>query len=465
MPIQNTASERIGELVLAQRNYFASGVTLNPAFRKEQLKHFRDGLRKWEPRLCDALWADLHKSYEEAYLTELGLVFGEIGDALRHLHRWTRRRRKPTPLTGLPSRSYVVREPLGCSLIVSPWNYPVQLLLNPLVGALSAGCTAILKPSPYVPHVSKVIEEMIADTFPEEYIATVQGNRVVNGELFKHRYDLVFLTGSPSLGRIAMEAQAKYLTPMLLELGGKSPCIVDKDANLKLAARRIAWGKCLNSGQTCIAPDYLFLHKDIKDAFVKAFQEELAGLYPGGTEHSDKFVHIVKESAFDRLESYLSDGTVIVGGRHDKSKLWIEPTLLDNVSPDAPVMQEEIFGPIFPVMTFEDREEVVKFVGGREKPLAFYYFGKSADAWDMIAKTTSGGACINDTIMHIANSNIPFGGVGNSGMGSYHSERSFLAFSHERAVVKTPTWIDLKFRYMPYKLFGIIKKMLMLSAE
>ena len=306
---------------------------------------------------------------------------------------------------------------------------------------------------------------MIADTFPEEYVAVVQGNRVVNGELFKHRYDLVFLTGSPSLGRIAMEAQAKYLTPMVLELGGKSPCIVDKDANLKLAARRIAWGKCLNSGQTCIAPDYLFLHKDIKDAFVKAFQEELAGLYPGGTEYSDKFVHIVKESAFDRLESYLADGNIIVGGRHDKSKLWIEPTLLDNVSPDAPVMQEEIFGPIFPVMTFEDREEVVKFVNGREKPLAFYYFGKSADAWDMIAKTTSGGACINDTIMHIANSNIPFGGVGNSGMGSYHSERSFLAFSHERAVVKTPTWIDLKFRYMPYKLFGIIKKMLMLSSE
>ena len=465
MTLENTTPERIQELVQKQRAFYATGTTRDLKWRKAQLKAFNKGLGKWEPALCEALWKDLHKSYEEAFITEIGLVYGEIGEAIRKLPRWAKRRRKGTPLTVLPSASYIVREPLGCTLIVSPWNYPVQLLLNPLVGAIAAGCTAILKPSPYVPHVSKVIEEMIADTFPEEYVATVQGNRVVNGELFKHRYDLVFLTGSPSLGRIAMEAQAKYLTPMVLELGGKSPCIVDKDANLKLAARRIAWGKCLNSGQTCIAPDYLFLHKDIKDAFVKAFQEELAGLYPGGTEHSDKFVHIVKESAFDRLESYLSNGTVIVGGRHDKSKLWIEPTLLDNVSPDAPVMQEEIFGPIFPVMTFEDREEVVKFVSGREKPLAFYYFGKSADAWDMIAKTTSGGACINDTIMHIANSNIPFGGVGNSGMGSYHSERSFLAFSHERTVVKTPTWIDLKFRYMPYKLFGIIKKMLMLSAE
>ena len=465
MALENTSAERIQELVEKQRAFYATGTTRSLQWRRQQLKNFNAGLQKWEKPICEALWQDLHKSYEEAFITEVGLVYGEIGEAIRKLPKWAAKKRKATPLTVLPSASYIVREPLGCTLIVSPWNYPVQLLLNPLVGAIAAGCTALLKPSPYVPNVSKVLEEMIADTFPEEYVATVQGNRLVNGELFRHRYDLVFLTGSPSLGRIAMEAQAKYLTPMVLELGGKSPCIVDKDANLKLAARRIAWGKCLNSGQTCIAPDYLFLHEDIKDAFVEAFKKELAGLYPNGTEHSDKFVHIVKESAFDRLESYLADGKVLVGGRRDKSRLWIEPTLLDGVSPDAPVMQEEIFGPIFPIMTFKDREEVVKFVSSREKPLAFYYFGNDAAAWDIIGKTTSGGACINDTIMHIANSNIPFGGVGNSGMGSYHSERSFLAFSHERAVVKTPTWIDLKFRYMPYSLFGIIKRMLMLSAE
>jgi len=465
MAIENTTSERIQELVEKQRAFYATGVTRDVNWRKAQLKAFNAGLKKWEKPLCDALWTDLHKSYEEAFMTEVGLVYGEIGEAIRKVGKWARRRRKPTPLTGMPSSSYIVREPLGCTLIVSPWNYPVQLLLNPLVGAISAGCTAILKPSPYVPAVSKVLEQMVADTFEESFVAVVQGNRVVNGELFKHRYDLVFLTGSPSLGRIAMQAQAQYLTPMVLELGGKSPCIVDKDADLTLAARRIAWGKCLNSGQTCIAPDYLFLHEDIKDAFVEAFKKELAGLYPDGTEHSDKFVHIVKESAFDRLVGYLADGKVLVGGHSDKARLWIEPTLLEGVSPDAPVMQEEIFGPIFPIMTFRDRSEVVSFVNGREKPLAFYYFGKGADGWDIIGRTTSGGACINDTIMHIANSNIPFGGVGNSGMGSYHSERSFLAFSHERAVLKTPTWIDLKFRYMPYKLFGIIKKMLLLGAE
>jgi len=460
MTLENTTPERIEELVLKQRAFYASGVTRDIDWRRFQLKQYQAGLRKWEKPLCDALWADLHKSYEEAYMTEIGLVYGEIREAIRKVGRWARRRCKPTPMAVMPSSSHIVREPLGCTLIVSPWNYPVQLLLNPLVGAIAAGCTAILKPSPYVPNVSKVLEDFIKDTFEEDYVAVVQGNRLVNGELFKHRYDLVFLTGSPSLGKIAMAAQAQYLTPMVLELGGKSPCIVDKDANLTIAARRIAWGKCLNSGQTCIAPDYLFLHEDIKDAFVEAFKKELAGLYPDGTERSDKFVHIVKASAFDRLVGYLKDGKIVAGGRSDRDRLWIEPTLLDQVSPKAPVMQEEIFGPIFPIMTFKEREEVVNFVNDHEKPLAFYYFGKGCDGWDIIGRTTSGGACINDTIMHIANANIPFGGVGNSGMGSYHSERSFLAFSHERAVVKSPTWIDLKFRYMPYKLFPLIKKML-----
>lgn len=459
-PIENTSGERILELVEKQRSFFAGGTSRDVKWRIRELKAFKNGLKKWEKPLCEALWADLHKSYEEAYMTEIGLVYSEIGEAIRKTSAWARRKRRPTPPAGMPSSSYIVREPLGCTLIVSPWNYPVQLLLNPLVGCISAGCTAILKPSPYVPQVSRVLESFIADTFPEEYIAVVQGNRVVNGELFKHRYDLVFLTGSPSLGRIAMEAQSRYLTPMVLELGGKSPCIVDKDAKLKLAARRIAWGKCLNSGQTCIAPDYLFLYEDIKDAFIEAFRQELERLYPEGTEASGKYVHIVKESAFDRLEGYLKDGKVAAGGRYDKSRLWMEPTLLLDVAADAPVMQEEIFGPIFPVMTFRERKEVVDFVNGREKPLAFYYFGNKADAWDIIGRTSSGGACINDTIMHIANSHIPFGGVGNSGMGSYHSERSFLAFSHERAVVSTPSWLDLPFRYMPYKWFPLVKKLL-----
>ena len=460
MVLENATPERIEALVQKQRAFFASGVTRDVDWRRFQLKQFLSGLKKWEKPLCDALWTDLHKSYEEAYMTEIGLVYGEIREALRKVGRWARRRLRPTPLTVLPSSSWIVREPLGCTLIVSPWNYPVQLLLNPLVGAVAAGCTAILKPSPYVPNVSRVLEEFIADTFEEDFVAVVQGNRAVNGELFSRRFDLVFFTGSPALGKTVMAAQAKYLTPLVLELGGKSPCIVDRDADLAVAARRIAWGKCLNSGQTCIAPDYLFLHADIKDAFVEAFKRELAGLYPDGTEHSDHFVHIVRAAAFDRLTGYLQDGEILAGGRSDREQLWIEPTLLDKVSPDAPVMQEEIFGPIFPILTFRDRAEVAEFVNSREKPLAFYYFGKGCDGWDLIGRTTSGGACINDTIMHIANARIPFGGVGNSGMGSYHSERSFLAFSHERSVVKSPTWIDLKFRYMPYKLFGLIKRMM-----
>ena len=451
----------IDTLVKEQRSFFASGATRDVKFRKQQLKALRAAVQKWEKPLCDALWTDLHKSYEEAFMTEMGLIYGEISDALKHVDKWARRRKCPTPLTGVPSSSYIIREPLGCTLIVSPWNYPVQLLLSPLVGAISAGCTAILKPSPYVPNVSATLQKMIDETFDRRYVAVVQGNRDVNAALFAQRFDLVFFTGSPALGKVVMEAQSRYLTPLVLELGGKSPCIVDKEADVVLAARRIVWGKCLNSGQTCIAPDYLFLHEDIKDAFVEAFKAELAKLYPQGTQDSDYYVHIVHDRAFARLTSYLQEGTILAGGRFDAASRWMEPTLLDGVSPDAKVMQEEIFGPIFPIMTFRSRSEVEEFVCSREKPLAFYYFGKKADGWSILSHTTSGGACINDVIMHVANSKIPFGGVGNSGMGSYHGERSFLAFSHERSVLVTPTCIDLKFRYMPYKMFKLVKKMLL----
>jgi aldehyde dehydrogenase (NAD+) len=456
----NTTSERIEAIVEAQRAFFASEATRDVAFRKRQLRALLAGLQKWEKPLCDALWKDLHKSYEEAFMTEIGILYGEISEALKKTARWARRRRMPTPPTGMPSSSWIIREPLGCTLIMSPWNYPVQLLLNPLIGAISAGCTAILKPSPYVPNVSLALEKMISETFPEEYIAVVQGNREVNSELLEKRFDLVFFTGSPALGKVVMEAQSRYLTPLVLELGGKSPCIVDKDADIPVAARRIVWGKCLNSGQTCIAPDYLFLHEDIKDAFVEAFKKELAALYPEGTKDAKHYVHIVRDRAFERLQGYLKDGTVIAGGHSDPATRWFEPTLLDGVSPEAPVMQEEIFGPIFPILTFRSRDEVVRFVCAREKPLAFYYFGKKADAWEILGRTTSGGACINDVIMHVANSKIPFGGVGNSGMGSYHGERSFLAFSHERSVLVTPTCVDLKFRYMPYGMFRLVRLLL-----
>jgi aldehyde dehydrogenase (NAD+) len=406
------------------------------------------------------LWQDLHKSEQEATLTELSIVEGEIRNHLRHLKRWMRPERRSTPLKMMPSRSRVVSEPLGTALIISPWNYPVQLLLNPLVGAISAGCTAVLKPSPYTPNVARVIEQMISATFDEKYIAVVQGNRDVNTSLLEQRYDIIFFTGSPSLGRIVMQAAAKHLTPVVLELGGKSPCIVDKGANVKIAAQRIAWGKTLNAGQTCIAPDYLLIHHSLQEQFIEEFKlavERLHGKDPRSSQH---YVRLVNDRAWERVASYLKDGHVVAGGEHIREERYIAPTLLSEVSPSAPIMQEEIFGPVLPMITFDEREEIVRFITEREKPLAFYYFGKEEKGWKILRRTSSGGACINDTIMHIANEGLPFGGVGNSGMGAYHGKLSYDAFSHYRAVVVTPTWLDLPFRYMPYKMFSLVKKLL-----
>ncbi len=459
MSIENTPTPRIKEIVAAQHEYFRTGATLPVDFRLNMLQRLYDAMLKWEKPLCDALWQDLHKSYEEAYLTELSIVTGEIKNHMRHLKRWMRRSCKPTPIKLFPSRSRIVSEPLGTALIISPWNYPVQLLLNPLVGAISAVCNAVLKPSPYVPAVSKVIEDMIRDTFDEAYVAVVQGNRYANMALLEERYDIIFFTGSPSLGRNVMAAAAKNLTPVVLELGGKSPCIVNLDADIDRAAKRIAWGKTLNAGQTCIAPDYLLIHKDVKDKFIEAFAREMKNPHGEDARADKHFGRIVNDSAFDRISDYLKEGRILLGGTVNRAEKYIEPTLLE-ATPEMAVMQEEIFGPVLPVITFGDMEEVVTFVNRREKPLAFYYFGNEKTGWDIIGRTSSGGACINDTIMHIVNENVPFGGVGNSGMGRYHGKESFDAFSHYRSVIVTPTWIDLPFRYMPYKLFKLAKKII-----
>ena len=459
----------IPSIIESQRAYFHTGATLDISFRHQMLKKLQTALAKWEKPLADALWTDLHKSYEEAYLTELSIVKGEVTNHIRHLGKWSRRRRKPTPIKMFPSRSYIVSEPLGNTLIMAPWNYPVQLLLNPLVGAISAGCTAVLKPSPYVPTVSNVLAEMIADTFAPEYITVVQGNRDVNKALLAQRFDLIFFTGSPSLGKLVMEAAAKHLTPVVLELGGKSPCIVDREADIQTAAKRIAWGKTLNSGQTCIAPDYLLIHESVKDTFVKAFAKAIKELHGSDIKKHKHYVRMVNDRAFERVKGYLAEGDILYGGRTDEKERFIEPTLLDThiclTDKDADtqanskeVLTEEIFGPVFPILTFNTMSEVTGYITRREKPLAFYYFGNEKAGWDTIHHTSSGGACINDTIMHIANEHIPFGGVGNSGMGGYHGEESFRVFSHHRSVVTTGTWIDLPFRYMPYKMFGLVKK-------
>ena len=463
--MENTSTERIQEISRLQKEYFSTGETLDVAFRKKMLARMLEAMEKWESRLADALWADLHKSYEEAYLTEISIVKGEIRTHLRHVDSWARKRKAPTPLKLFPSRSYIVKEPLGCSLIISPWNYPVQLLLNPLVGAISSGCTAVLKPSPYVPNVSRVIEEMISSVFEERYIAVVQGHRDVNAALLEQRWDLIFFTGSPALAKTVMAAAAKNLTPVILELGGKSPCIIDRSADIAVAAKRIAWGKTLNSGQTCIAPDYILIHKDVKEAFAAAFAEEVHRLHGDDIRKDRHYVRMVNDKAFERVTGYFKDGRIIYGGGTDASERFIEPTLIDDVALDSPLMTEEIFGPVFPIITLDDdgksfKNKVIEFVTSREKPLAFYYFGKESDGWEIIGRTSSGGGCINDVIMHIANENVPFGGVGNSGMGRYHDKDSFEAFSHTRSIIATGTWIDLRFRYMPYRMFSLVKKML-----
>ena len=463
--MENTSTERIQEISRLQKEYFSTGATLDVAFRKKMLVRMLEAMEKWESRLADALWADLHKSYEEAYLTEISIVKGEIRTHLRHVDSWARKRKAPTPLKLFPSRSYTVKEPLGCSLIISPWNYPVQLLLNPLVGAISSGCTAVLKPSPYVPNVSRVIEEMISSVFEERYIAVVQGHRDVNAALLEQRWDLIFFTGSPALAKTVMAAAAKNLTPVILELGGKSPCIIDRSADIAVAAKRIAWGKTLNSGQTCIAPDYILIHKDVKEAFAAAFAEEVRRLHGDDIRKDRHYVRMVNDKAFERVTGYFKDGRIIYGGGTDASERFIEPTLIDDVALDSPLMTEEIFGPVFPIITLDDdgksfKNKVIEFVTSREKPLAFYYFGKESDGWEIIGRTSSGGGCINDVIMHIANENVPFGGVGNSGMGRYHYKDSFEAFSHTRSIIATGTWIDLPFRYMPYRMFSLVKKLL-----
>ena len=450
----------IPALVESQREFFRTGATLPVEWRKEQLRKLLAAVCKYEKPLFDALWKDLRKSEPESYLCETSIVKGEIRSAIKHLERWAKPRRVATPITHFPASSHIVYEPLGASLIIAPWNYPVNLLLNPLVGAIGAGCTAVLKPSPYVPTVSAVLQEMIEETFPREYIAVVQGHREANTELLAQRWDFIFFTGSPALGRVVAAAAAPNLTPMVLELGGKSPCIVGPDANIKLAARRIAWGKTLNAGQTCIAPDYLLLHKDIKDAFVTEFKKAVETLHGSDVSQSPNYVRLVTDKAYQRVKSYLKEGKVLAGGAFNDAERYIEPTLLDDVALDSNVMTTEIFGPVFPVLTWQDRGEVLDFVNSREKPLAFYYFGNVKDGRYLIAHTSSGGACINDTIMHFANANMPFGGVGNSGQGKYHERETFLAFSHTRSVLNTSSRIDLPFRYMPYKAIALMKKIL-----
>jgi aldehyde dehydrogenase (NAD+) len=458
--MEDTSKEKIESLLTSQREFFATHQTKSIKFRIENLKKFQASIQKYETKIGDALWTDLHKSFEEAYLTEISIVKQEIKNHLKHLKSWAKPKRVSTPLQLLPSSCKIIYEPLGVALIVAPWNYPFQLLMNSVVGAISSGCCSILKPSPYTPTVAMVMEEMITEFFEPNYIGVVQGGRNVNAFLLEQRFDIIFYTGSPLVGKVVMRAAAEHLTPVVLELGGKSPCIVDSSANLDIAAKRIAWGKTINAGQTCIGPDYLYVHRSVKEELLLKIAAQIVNMHGTDIKQSHWFPRIVNQQAMDRLQKLLVHGDVVFGGEVDAAEKYIAPTIIDNVQPDFPIMQEEIFGPILPVLTFDDISEVLDYVNSHEKPLAFYYFGNNKKAKEMLMKTTSGGGCINDTLMHIANHHLPFGGVGNSGLGKYHGKESFLAFSNSRAIVNTPTWIDMPFKYAPFKGFKMLKKII-----
>ncbi len=451
--------EKIGKSVANLKEFFGTGATKSVDFRLRQLTKLKTAITAHKSDIELALMSDLRKSSEEAYLTEIAIVLSEIDNQLKHLRRWAKPKRVASPLVLFPSSSKIVFEPLGVALIIAPWNYPFQLTINPLIGAIAAGCCAMVKPAPASRATSRIIEIIIRECFEENYIDIVQGRRDVNAMLLEERYDIIFFTGSPSLAKVVCRAAAEKLTPVVLELGGKSPCIVDCDAAIEVTARRIAWGKLLNAGQTCIAPDYLFVHSSVKDQLLAAIKNSIEQMYGKDPKSSRFLPRIINDSAFERLIGYLKESEKIYyGGQYDAKERYIAPTIIDGVLPEAQIMQDEIFGPILPVMTFENIEEVYSYVNSHEKPLALYYFGKSGDK--VIYNTTSGGGCINDTIMHITNHKLPFGGVGNSGMGRYHGHDSFLTFSNRRSIVTTPTWIDLPLKYVPYYFFEIVKRVM-----
>lgn len=453
-----TSENIILESFEAQKAFFASQKTKSVPFRIQQLKKLKKLIKDNQTKIEEALWKDLRKSPEEAYLTEISIVLGELDYHILNLKRWAKPKRIHTPTHLRPSSSKVIHEPLGLALLISPWNYPFQLLINSLVGAISGGCCSILKPSPETPTIAKLMEEMLSSNFDPAYVRVLQGGKDTNTILLRQKFDVIFFTGSSRVGKIVMKAAAENLTPVILELGGKSPCIVDKDANIDVAARRIAWGKLINSGQTCIAPDYLLAHSAIKDELLTKIAKEIKNMYGKNPQESRFYPRIVHQDAHKRLQALLNQGTVHTGGTFDESDLYFAPTIVDDVQEDFDIMQEEIFGPILPVMSFENINNAIEFINKNEKPLAFYYFGKKTQAKSVLSKTSSGGGAVNDLLLHIANHHLPFGGVGNSGLGKYHGQSSFLAFTNQRAIVTTPTWIDLRFRFVPFKFFKWIKR-------
>ncbi|WP_276496412.1 aldehyde dehydrogenase [Pontibacter litorisediminis] len=446
-----TDLQRIQLLIGKQNEFFSSGHTLDLSFRRERLRELHQVIQQHEQELMDAMYADFHKPEMEAYSTEIGFVELELKLVLKNLGKWMKPKRVKESLINFPSRSYIHSDPYGLALIIGPWNYPFQLLLNPLIGAMAAGNCAIVKPSELTPTTSAVVARMIRQNFDESYITTVEGGVATTQHLLQQRFDYIFFTGSTHVGKIVMKAAAEHLTPVTLELGGKSPAIVEEDADLGLAARRIAWGKFLNAGQTCIAPDYLLVQESIKEELMQLISQYIERFYGEDPQQSPDYARIVNDRHFNRLSSYLEDGLVRAGGVTDAARRYIAPTLLDKVTWQHPVMQEEIFGPILPVLTYRSLDEAIAMVKQHEKPLALYFFTSDEEKKQRVLKHTFfGGGCINDTISHIINPHLPFGGVGQSGMGSYHGQSSFDLFSQKKSVLHRGTWLDLPLRYPPY---------------
>ena len=442
----------IQELVKKQRAFYATGATRPVAFRLEALARLETEIKNRESELFAAFREDLNKAPSESYMTETGMTLSEISFMKKHLIRYARPKRHLTPLAQFHAKSFSIMEPYGVTLIMSPWNYPFMLCMEPLVGAIAAGNCCVLKPSAYAPATSAAIRRLIESVFPPEYVAVVEGGRAENAELLEQQFDYIFFTGGVKVGRLVMEKAAKNLTPVTLELGGKSPCIIDETADLKVAARRLAFGKFLNSGQTCVAPDYLLVQSSVKDRFLKLFRAETRRMYGKNPLENPDYPKIINEKHFNRIKGLMNSGTVFMGGEVRERTLQIAPTVLNQVKPSDPVMQEEIFGPLLPVLTFETIDEAENFVLEREKPLACYIFTRNKETERRLLGSLSfGGGCINDTIIHLATSRMGFGGVGNSGMGSYHGRKSFETFSHEKSIVKKYNWIDLPIRYQPYR--------------
>ena len=438
-------------IVELQRRYFGSGVTVDLQGRLDALDRLHETILKYEDEIHEALYLDLGKSDTESYMCETGMTLSELSYVRHHLAGWARPKRVRTPLSQFHAKSFTVQEPYGVVLIMSPWNYPFMLCMEPLIGAIAAGNCCVLKPSAYSPATSAVIQKIITEVFETQYIAVVEGGRAENTELLEQHFDYIFFTGGVTVGRQVLEKAARYLTPVTLELGGKSPCIVERSAKLDLAAKRLVFGKLLNCGQTCVAPDYLLIDRTVKDAFLAHVRKWIAKMYGENALDNDGYVKMVNQKHFERVCGLIDPQKVIIGGGSDPATLKIQP----NVTPDDAVMQEEIFGPVLPVLTFDTIDEAENFVRDRPHPLALYLFTENKAVKErFLQRVAFGGGCINDTIIHLATSAMGFGGVGQSGMGSYHGKRSFDTFSHEKSIVDKSTWMDLPMRYAPYSELG-----------